>query len=692
LNVLFKKRISRYLTVVATVAVMAGCATTEIAPEDVPPALFSELDANSEFYLTKDEQLGSDKNLAWQFLAIQALIKERKFVMADAVIESLQSKELSPEQSATLGLLIADKFYAQNKLSETQTALNDLDHLALSQMDLVHYLTLQVTLHIQNELPLEASNSLMLLAPRLTIDTEKQAYNDLLLAQLSLLSSEQLNQYQKENIEPVAIEEVETEVDATTAEKIPEETPAVAPLKKELVIEQTFKEGWYALASLYQQNKLRPNRLTRALNEWKLAYPEHTALEFMPLVLTNIAEFSPYQPDNIAVLLPLSGRFEKPGKAIQLGLMNAYFHQQKNSDGGELNTAKLHFFDTQTTTSEALASQLQEANIDFVVGPLMKNEIEGLLPLIENMPVLALNSFVAKVKKVEAKKNGAETKVAETDVTGDETTIEQLAENNIAWHYAFPLSPEDEAEQAAKMINANQHKNPLIIVPKSDYGKRVAKAFTEQWAVLTPESDVQVEAHYFQSKAKLANFIDSVLQTDKSKRRINQMKAITRISLETEVRSRRDIDAIYIVSKRDELILLKPFIDVSVSPFAQKIPLYASSRSHSFDRNNMQNKELSQLIFSDNPFLLEPNSELSREIEQAWKKQSFATLRLFALGFDSYQLIEQLIYLQNSDEAVYKGLIGELSLDANNSIQAQLSWAKYQNGELFEVASPATAE
>ena len=78
LNVLIKKRISRYLTVIATVAFMAGCTTTTTAPEDIPPALFSELEANSDFYMTKDEQLGSDDNLACQFLAIQALIKEKQ--------------------------------------------------------------------------------------------------------------------------------------------------------------------------------------------------------------------------------------------------------------------------------------------------------------------------------------------------------------------------------------------------------------------------------------------------------------------------------------------------------------------------------------------------------------------------------------------------------------------------------------
>ncbi|PKG40436.1 LppC family lipoprotein [Psychromonas sp. Urea-02u-13] len=656
---------------------MTACTTTATAPEDVPPALFSELEADSAFYLNKDEQLGSDTNLAWQFLAIQALIKERQFVMADAVIDSLQAKVLTPEQSATLGLLIADKFYAQNKLPETQTSLTRLDAQVLSSTDLVHYLKLQVALHIRNELPLEASESLLLLAPRLNVDADKQTYNDLLLAQLTLLPAQTLNSFKVAEKIPAP----EPAQNVSEAETISADVPIIV-VENKLLIDPDFKAGWYALASLYQSNRLRPNRLTRSLDEWKVAHPEHAALAFMPLVLTDIEAFSPYQPDNIAVLLPLSGRFEKPGKAIQLGLLNAYYHQQKSLSDEDKKMPKLHFFDTQKTSAEQLALQLEAANIDFVIGPLMKKEIDALLPLLKNTPVLALNRFAEKMKTAKS-----------ASTASDASDEEKPAETTpVSWHYAFPLSPEDEAKQAAMMINADQHKNPLIIVPNSNYGKRVAKVFRDQWAALTPTSDVQVEAHYFESKAKLGRFIDDVLQTNKSKRRINQMKAITRLSLETEVRSRRDIDAIYIVSKRDELILLKPFIDVSVSPFAQKIPLYASSRSHTFDRNNMQNKELSNLVFSDNPFLLDQQSALSKEVQQAWKRQSFSTLRMFALGFDSYQLIEQLIYLQSSEDAVYKGLVGNLTLDAGNNIDATLSWAKYQDGALFEIASPITAE
>ncbi|GLS92005.1 penicillin-binding protein activator LpoA [Psychromonas marina] len=675
MNVFLKKRISRYLTVIATITFITACSSVATPPEEIPPALFSELEADSAFYLNKDTQLGSDDNLAWQFLAVQALIKEKKFVMADAVINSLQAKTLNTEQSSALNLLMADKFYAQNQLPETQTALDNIDTQVLNQANLVHYLKLQSELYIRNEQPYEATESMLLLIPHLTVDTEKQTYNDLLLAQLIQLPAKRLNQYQ-----PVLVKAVD---ETTTQETdlgelvvpepaLPAETPTETPQDKLLAQYQDYKEGWYALAALYQKSKLRPNRLTRELNLWKATYPDHSAQAFMPLVLADITAISPYQPDDIAVLLPLTGRFARQGKAIQLGLLNAYYQQQQALSNKEMPLPKLHFFDTQLTNGQQLADQLTEANIDFVIGPLMKKEIEELLPLIENMPVLALNSFVEQKKST------------------DEDQQPEI--NEVQWHYAFPLSPEDEARQAASLIHADQHKNPLIIAPNSSYGKRVASAFKQQWAALTPTSDVNVEAHYFQSKSKLSTFIADVLQTDKSNSRIQQMRSIAQVPLETEVRSRRDVDAIYIVSKRDELILLKPFIDVTVSPFAPRLPLYASSRSHSFDRTNMQNKELTGLVFSDNPFLLDPEGSLIQEVEKAWNKQSFSTLRLFSLGVDSYQLIEQLVYLQNTEGAVYKGLIGELSLGADNNVKAKLSWAKYQDGILFEVATPITAE
>ena len=643
---------------ILTLAILSACSISPPVPIDPPPALFSKLNNNSAFFLKKAELAGEQQKLPWQFVAVQALISEKQPTLADSIIEYLQTQQLTATQQSSLNLLIADNLNLQNQPDEALEILKDTDSKALSEIGLVHFLKLLTQLQIDKKEHLGASDSLLLLTPLLTTDEEKQQYNDLLLTQLSLLPIDLLIKQQTALIDrqqaTSALDFAEKQLEA--GEYMAEEIITVEPLK----------QGWYALASLYQSYQLRPNQLIRSLESWKADYPEHPLLSFMPTQLTNLPELSPFQPENIAVLIPLSGRFKQQGQAIQYGLLDAYYKEQ----GKQMLTSpalKFHFFDTQAQSIEQIVAQFKEQNIDFVVGPLLKNKVKEFLSLAEKMPVLTLNRFPKQQLE-----------------EGPEAEKKQ-----IAWHYAFPLSPEEEAKQAARLIFSQQHKKPLLLAPDSAYGKRIAEAFHQQWRTLNTEEEALVETHFFADKKKLASFVDRILQTEKSKRRIEQMKIITDLPLKTKLRSRRDIDAIYIISKRDELLMLKAFIDVSISPFAATIPLYASSRSHLRDQ---QNKELSKLIFSDSPFLLETENKTFKEVQQAWKKQSFSALRLFALGFDSYQLIGQLIQLQNSEEKIYNGLIGQLSLDSTNTIRARLSWAQYQQGKLIEIAAPVSAE
>jgi len=656
--------------------ILSACSTTSTSPEDVPPELLAGSKQSSNFYLKKAQ---NDDDSRWQFAALQALIKEGKFVLADSVIEYLQTQPLNNREKASLALLIADGFYAQKKLPETQTQLLTLDYLQLSETGQIHYFQLNLELLETRSDHQKISDTLFLLIPLMKDQQTVQQYHDQLLNELYLLPLALLNQYQPA-IADFDIEQQEMQADKVTEEISEQEKIDTVKLSAEQPSLETdpVKAGWYALAALYQSYQLRPNQLIRSIKNWQENYPEHPASVLMPTQLTNLSQFSPYKPEKIAVLIPLSGRFEPQGKAIQYGLLDAFYHQQKNNRSITDETlkfapAKIYFYDTQSQTIEEIVAQLKVDQIDFVIGPLLKNNIETFLPIVENLPVLALNSFAAKA-----------------EVTKEDQ--DKVKTGKIAWHYAFPLSPEEEVKQAARLIFSDQHKKPLLLAPNSAYGKRLTAAFNTQWQVLTDDTENNAEAYYFNNKIELAGFIDKTLQTDKSKRRISQMRAIINKPLKTEVRSRRDTDAIYIISKRDELILLKPFIDVSVSPFAAKIPLYANSRSHHFDRTNKQNRELSKLTFSDSPLLLKQNEAMFKEIQQAWPKQSFATLRLFALGFDSYQLIERLMQLQNSGNYSYNGLAGQLSLDKTNTIAVKLSWAKYNNGALFEVIAPAAAE
>ena len=77
-----------------------------------------------------------------------------------------------------------------------------------------------------------------------------------------------------------------------------------------------------------------------------------------------------------------------------------------------------------------IALVIDPKKIDFVIGPLLKNKVEEFLPLVPKTPVLSLNSF-ANVNR---------------------TQPSEIETQAIAWHYAFPLSPEHEAQQASQLI------------------------------------------------------------------------------------------------------------------------------------------------------------------------------------------------------------------------------------------------
>ena len=78
-------------------------------------------------------------------------------------------------------------------------------------------------------------------------------------------------------------------------------------------------------------------------------------------------------------------------------------------------------------------------------------------------------------------------------------------------------------------------------------------------------------------------------------------------TLEADFRSRRDIDAIYMISAAKDLVLLKPFLDVNFSVFADPVALYTTSRSRLSGNSTQSAQELNNLMISDIPWLMGTN-------------------------------------------------------------------------------------
>lgn len=705
---IISKQSAALIVVTLSIFLISACSgVNSQRDKNTPPELFSDFSENATFLLKQADAHNDVESTPWEMTAIQALTKEHQYQLADSVIEHVGKKPLNATQKNNLTLLTASKLFADNKLAESEQTLAKVDSSLLSTLGQQFDLKLKVNIALRHKDHQVASEHLLVLIPLLDNGDEIQHYNDMLLTQLSLLDPAILNKFNPRPDPKAADTESQTPEPTTSDEKFAAELAKIeaemnAENKSEattdqLSAEEVYVRGWYALAALYQRYQLRTNQLLQALDAWEIAYPNHAALDYMPTQLRNIPEAAPYQPTKIAVLLPLSGRFKAQASAIQYGISHAYYEQIKlrkqqqqedleqyaaaaGTTDAALNvqlpvTPYLQFFDTNKMNMQEIAHQLHQQDIDFVIGPLLKPNLAEFLPLSEGIPVLALNGFPTKEEQ------------------GQET---EEASYRSAIHYAFPLSPENEAKQAADLIYQNHHKKPLLMVPNSAYGRRVSEAFTKQWQKLHLNSSAEhfftAETHYFSDKSKFANYVAKSLQTDKSQQRINQMKAIVAEPLQTDIRSRRDIDAIYIVSNRGELILLKPFIAVTTSQFAPTIPLYASSRSHADDRGKSQNRELNGLTFSDIALVMDEQSPHRKQIDKVMPRQSMGNLRLFALGFDSYNLIEQLKQLEVVEGYSFQGLVGELTLDEDNMVDSTLQWGQYQRGKLVEITTATPAQ
>ena len=89
--------------------------------------------------------------------------------------------------------------------------------------------------------------------------------------------------------------------------------------------------------------------------------------------------------EHIAVLLHLSGNQQSAGLAAQQGVLSAYKNDTAN---------KIHFIDTNKLDWTALTTQFTELNIDHVIGPLLKSNVETYLNLSEQHIALQIPSLL----------------------------------------------------------------------------------------------------------------------------------------------------------------------------------------------------------------------------------------------------------------------------------------------------------
>ncbi|XQW84548.1 penicillin-binding protein activator [Thalassotalea piscium] len=407
-----------------------------------------------------------------------------------------------------------------------------------------------------------------------------------------------------------------------------------------------FYKGWQQLLNYAFKFGYDNQTFQRYLSQWQQMYPTHPGNKIVEQLQVSLANTANEYIENIAIILPLSGKQELAGKVAQQGILAAF---EKN------NNKTLHFIDSNELDMSLLPQQLIDDDIHYVIGPLLRENVDAYLALEElTIPTLLLNiPSVGELKKHQV---------------------------------AFSMKPEDEAYQAATTLSNKNFKHPLVLSHQDNVSERISNTFLSTWQNITSTSPDVV---YFENDNNMQNILKNSLEVDTSQARIKKINARIKEKLDTEPRNRRDIDMIYIVGSVSETRLLKPYIDVNISPFAKRIPVYASSRSHSALSDASDSRDLSGLVFTEMPWLLtsrQQNTPLYQLTNQLWPNRSDGLQRIFAMGYDSLSLMTKIEAMHRHDYVRHFGQTGVLQLTEKNILRRSLLWGKYQHDKAEEIA------
>jgi len=399
--------------------------------------------------------------------------------------------------------------------------------------------------------------------------------------------------------------------------------------------------AWLELAFLARSHRLEPTNLQSVLLQWRQRYPDHPA--GATLLDELIADYTAaaWQPEKVALLLPLSGQIAAAGQAVLDGFMAAYY-----ADPDAKPQVRIYDVGDEPVRALNAYKEAIDAGSDFVVGPLTKEALiilasQGELPA----PLLALNTL-----------------------PGEERPLPGM--------YQFALAPEDEAIAAADYAIAQGLSRALVMVPDGDWGERVAAAFGE--ALTRRGGRVLETVTYDPQGTDFSAAISALLNLDASHRRGRQLRSTLRRAIQVEPRRRQDVDFIFVGAFPREARLIRPQLR-----FFDAIDVPVVMTSHAYGGvDDPADDDLNGVRFVDMPWLLHPErgQAVNRLELQQLREQALQQPRLYAFGIDAYWLLRHLPQLAQEPGMTLEGHTGVISVDASGKVRRQLYAARFRGG------------
>ncbi|HCT9401873.1 TPA: penicillin-binding protein activator [Enterobacter hormaechei] len=701
-----RKKAAHSVPLLLAALIFTGCGTQ--APDQSTANMQGSAQADSGFYLQQMSQSTNDTRINWQLLAIRALLKEGKTQQAAELFSQLP-QDLNDTQRHEQTLLSAELKVAQKDYDGAKKILGTIDLSTLDKNQQARFWQAGITAE-QGRPSLTLLRALIAQEPLLA-GADKQKNIDATWQALASMTQDQA---------------------------------------KALVInaDENVLQGWMDLQQMWFNNRSDPNMLKAGITDWQKRYPQNPGAKMLPTQLVNVQNFKPASTSKIALLLPLNGQAAVFGRAIQQGFeaakngttavsgsaVPAQAAQAANvndvvspsaAETSDLTTAQtpaqgtmqnpvtapttqpatpapaatqapaetpapataeqpqpqtaqpeqqpatqpqavattsanpgaeLKIYDTSAQPLDQVLAQVQQDGASIVVGPLLKNNVEALMKSNTTLNVLALN-------QPEQVQNRA----------------------NICY---FALSPEDEARDAARHIHEQGKQAPLLLIPRSTLGDRVANAFAQEWQTLGGGVVLQQK---FGSASELRAGVNGgagiALNGSPVSASLPQQQSVTIGGLtipapptDAQISGGGKVDSAYIVATPEEIAFIKPMIAMR-NGSQSGATLYASSRSAQGTAGPDFRLEMEGLQYSEIPMLAGSNPQLMQQALGA-VRNDYSLARLYAMGVDAWALANHFTQMRQVPGFELNGNTGDLTADQDCVINRKLSWLKYQQGQI----------
>ena len=356
-------------------------------------------------------------------------------------------------------------------------------------------------------------------------------------------------------------------------------------------------------------------------------------------------------PRKIALLLPLSGAQQVAGEAVRDGFIAAYL-----ADAGGPRP-DVTILDEERPGPAAAYQAALDGGAQAVIGPLLKESVAEVARLAGSVPLLTLNYLDA------AAPPGA--------------------------FYQFALAPEDEAQAVAGRAAARGQLRALVLAPATEWGRRLLGAFTT--AIEARGGTVVAQYLYDPAARDYTAPIQRLLLLDESRARQRQLVANLGVPLEFEPRRRGDVDCIFLVASTASGRLIRPQLRFL---YAGDLPTYATSAI--YQPGTAGDIDIEGIMFTDAPAVIgtDPRAgALRASLAACWPPPALSQLRLYAMGYDAYALLQAMISGNGPGLTPLAGLSGILTVDESHRIHRDMAWAMFRDGQIVPLgdALPTTS-